>query len=391
METNPEDHHSAAAELDPARQEEARLYARIQRRFMVLDLLLGAALLLTWLLAGWSVALRNWITSWTGNPWIAVAAFGGIFGGIFTVIDLPLSFYTGYILPHRFKQSNLTLRGWLSDLIKGLLLSALLGGLILEIIYLVLRSAPDSWWLWVGGFLLLFNVLLANLAPVLLFPLFYDFTALDESDQGLEDRLMALAEKAGAPVMGVYRFDISRRTKGANAALTGIGSTRRILLGDTLLDEFPPGEIETVLAHELGHHRHHDIPLGILVQSAVTLGGLYLTSLILSRGVELLGFQGIADLAALPLFGLSLGFYGLLLLPLNNAFSRWRETLADRYALELTGGGQAYSSALTRLSNQNLAEVDPEPWVEFILYSHPALGKRIQLAEDFARQGEIPS
>ncbi|MEJ2447590.1 MAG: hypothetical protein P8Y37_06575 [Anaerolineales bacterium] len=191
METNPKDHPSVSAELDPARQEKARLYARIQRRFMLLDLLLGAALLLAWLLAGWSVDLRNWITSWTGNPWIAVAAFGGIFGGIFTVLDLPLSFYTGYILPHRFEQSNLTLQGWLSDLVKGLLLSALLGGLILEIIYWLLRSAPDSWWLWVGGFLLLFNVLLANLAPVLLFPIFYKFSALDESDQELEERLLA--------------------------------------------------------------------------------------------------------------------------------------------------------------------------------------------------------
>jgi len=255
---------------------------------------------------------------------------------------------------------------------------------------LLLRAAPDSWWLWVGGFLLLFNVLLANLAPVLLFPIFYKFSALDESDQELEERLLALADKAGAPVMGVYRFDISRRTKGANAALTGIGNTRRILLGDTLLDEFPPEEIETVLAHELGHHRHHDIPLGILVQSTITLGGLYLTSLVLAQGAALLGLDGVADLAALPLFGLSLGFYGLLTMPLSNGFSRWREELADRYALELTGDGLAYASALTRLSNQNLAEVDPAPWVEFVLHSHPALRKRIQRAQTYAHRDVSP-
>lgn len=372
--------------LDTERQEKAKLYARIQRRFLLLEMALGAALLLAWLLTGWSTTLRNWIMGWTGNPWIAVAAFGAIFGAVFTLLDLPLSFYTGYTLPHRFEQSNQTVSGWISDLLKGLLLSSLLGGLVLEIIYWLLRSAPESWWLWVGGFLLLFNVLLANLAPVLLFPIFYKFSALDESDQGLEERLLALADKAGAPVMGVYRFDISRRTKGANAALTGIGNTRRILLGDTLLDEFPPDEIETVLAHELGHHRHYDIPLGILVQSAITLGGLYLTSLVLTQGVVLLGLNGVADLAALPLFGLSLGFYGLLTMPLSNGFSRWREELADRYALELTGEGLAYASALTRLSNQNLAEVDPAPWVEFTLHSHPALRKRIQRAQEYARQ-----
>lgn len=373
--------------LDLERQDQAREYARIQRRFMLLDMVLGGAVLLAWLLTGWSAQLRSWILSWTASPWIAVLAFGGIFGGIFTLLNLPLSYYTGYILPHRFKQSNQTRKGWLTDQAKGLLVSALLGGLVLEVIYLVLRNAPDTWWLWAAGFLLVFNVLIANLAPVLLFPIFYKFTPLAEENQELGERLMALAEKAGAPVMGVYRFDISRRTKGANAALTGIGNTRRIILGDTLLDEFPPREIETVLAHELGHHANQDIPLGMLVQTAITLGGLYLTSRVLAWGVSALGFESVADLAALPLFGLSLGLYGLITMPLSNGFSRWREKLADRYALQLTGDGQAYSAALTRLSNQNLADVNPPPWVEFFLASHPALSKRIRQAEAYANQG----
>ncbi len=369
--------------LDPGRQEQARLYARIQRRFMFLDFVLGMGLLLAWLLAGWSVQLRDWILGWTQNPWIAVLAFGAVFGGVFTVLDLPLSYYTGYLLPHRFQQSNQTLGGWLSDLLKSLLVAVLLGGMVLEVIYLVLRKAPDTWWLWAGAFLLVFNVLLANLAPVLLFPLFYKFTPLEEQDQLLGERLLALAEKAGTRVRGVYRFDMSRRTKGANAGLTGIGNTRRIILGDTLLEEFPPEEIETVLAHELGHQVHHDIPLGMLVQTAVTLGGLYLTSLVLSWGIAVFGFTSPADLAALPLFGLSLAVFGLLTMPLNNAFSRWRENLADGYALQLTGNGQAYASALTRLSNQNLAEIDPPAWVEFLLHSHPALNKRIRRADSY--------
>lgn len=376
--------HPLHRDLDPERQQQAREYARIQRRFMVLDLILGAIFTLAWLLAGWSVQLRNWIMSWTGSPWIAVLAFGGIFGGVFMLLNLPLSYYTGYVLPHRFNQSNLTLKGWLTDLLKGLLVSALLGGVVLEVIYLILRTRPDTWWLWAGVFLLLFNVLLANLAPVLLFPLFYTFTPLQEENQQLGERLMALAEQAGAPVMGVFRFDMSRRTKGANAGLTGIGNTRRIILGDTLLDEFSPEEIETVLAHELGHHANHDIPFGMIVQSVITLGGLYLSSVVLAWGVEALGFESLADLAALPLFGLSLGLYGLITLPLSNGFSRWRETLADRYALQLTGNGPAYASALTRLSNQNLAEVDPPAWVEFFLHSHPALKKRILRATSFS-------
>jgi STE24 endopeptidase len=179
---------------------------------------------------------------------------------------------------------------------------------------------------------------------------------------------------------------MSRRTKSANAGLTGLGKTRRIILGDTLLDEFTSDEIETVVAHELGHHTHNDIPLGIIVGSSITLGGLYLTSLVLDWGIMIFDFQSTADLAALPLFAICLGFYSLLTAPLSNGFSRWRENLADEYAMQLTSNGTAYASALRRLSNQNLAEVDPPAWVELLLHSHPALSKRIQRAENYSNQ-----
>ncbi|MGB2964661.1 MAG: M48 family metallopeptidase [Anaerolineales bacterium] len=369
--------------LDPLRQEQARQYAKIRRRFMFLDLALGTALLLLWLLLGWSVHLRDWILSWTQNQWVAVIVFGAFFGIVFSLLNLPLSFYTGYILPHRYGQSNQTLGGWGSDLMKSAILSAVLGGFVLEIVYLVLRTAPETWWLWTAGFLLLFNVLLTNLAPVILFPIFYKFSPLGEEHLNLQARLTSLAKKAATNVTGVFKFDMSRRTKAANAALTGLGNTRRIILGDTLLKEFSADEIETILAHELGHHLNHDIPLSMVFQTILTLGGLYLTSLGLSWGISRLGFGSISDIAALPLFGLSLGAYGLITSPLSNGFSRWREGLADDTALHLTGKGDAYASALTRLSNQNLAEVDPEPWVEFLLYSHPSLNKRIQKAQGF--------
>ena len=224
--------------LDPQRQKQAKEYAKIRRRFMLLDLVLGTVLLLVWLLPGWSALLRDWIFSWTQNQWAAVITFGAVFGVVFSVLDLPLTFYTGYILPHRYGQSNQTLGGWWGDLIKSILLSAVIGGFLLEIVYLVLRTAPDTWWLWTAGFLLLFNVLLANLAPVLLFPIFYKFSPLADEHANLQERLIKLAERAGTNVEGVFKFDMSRRTKAANAGLTGLGNTRRIILGDTLLEEF---------------------------------------------------------------------------------------------------------------------------------------------------------
>lgn len=370
-------------ELDAERQERAKELARIQRRLMLLDFAIGTAYLLAWLFSGWSTALRDWSAGLTAVAALQTAGYALIFGGIYVLIGLPLAYYEGFVLPHRFQLSTQTLGDWVIDQLKMGVIAGVLGLVLLEVVYAVLRAFPHTWWLWAAGVLLLFNVILAQLAPVLLFPLFYKFSPLGEQHLDLEQRLVALARQANTQVRGVYRFDMSRRTRAANAALTGLGSTRRIILGDTLLDEFSADEIETVLAHELGHHVHRDIPLGLLVSTLSTLLGFYLVSLALAWGVGQFGFAGVGDIAALPLFGLALGLFGLITLPLNNAYSRWRERMADRYALEATHKPGAFADAMTRLANQNLAEAEPEPWVEWLLYSHPALSRRIQMARQF--------
>jgi STE24 endopeptidase len=371
------------AQLDQTRQKQAKEYSRISRRLMLVDLAITALYALIWLLSGASLALRGWLEQFTSNPWLLVLLFAAIFGGIYYLINLPLSYFSGFVLPHRFGQSNQSLRDWVVDQLKGLALGGLLGLVMLEIVYAVLRAFPDTWWLWAAAIMLVFTVLLANLAPVLLMPIFYKFVPLGEEHDDLARRLVRLSERAGTRVQGVFKFDMSRRTKSANAALTGLGNTRRIILGDTLLNEFTTDEIETVLAHELGHHVNKDIPLSILIETVSTVVGLFLASLALRWGVNQFGFAGVADIAALPLFMIVMGLFGLLTMPLNNAFSRWREVKADRYALEATQNGPAFASAMTRLANQNLAEVDPEPWVEALLYSHPALEKRIRMARNY--------
>lgn len=371
------------AVLDPQKQAQAKEYARIRRRLMLLDLFLAGAYALLWLVAGWAITLRDFLYGRVGVEWLVVAGFLLVFGAFYFIIDLPLGYYSGFILPHRYELSNQTLKGWIMDQVKGGLVGGVLGLVVIEIIYFVLRISPDFWWLWTGLILLLFNVILANLAPVVLMPLFYKFVPLGEEHADLEQRLLALADRVGTRVRGVYKFDMSQRTKAANAAVTGLGNTRRILLGDTLINEFSADEIETVLAHELAHQVYRDIPIGILVESAITLGGLYLASQVLDWGVAIFGFNGISDVATMPLFGLVMGLYGLIIMPLGNAYSRSRERRADEYALKMTGNGTAYASALTRLANQNLAEADPEPWVEILIYSHPALAKRIAMAENY--------
>jgi len=376
--------YSTPVSLDPERQKEAKAYARISHRLFAVEVALNALYTAVWLFLGWSTRLKAILAGLTTNVWLSVAGFGLVFGAAYYLLELPLSYYDGFALPHRFHLSTQTVMGWIGDQVKGVLLMAILGGALLEIIYAVLRAAPDGWWLWAGGLMLLVDIVLTQLAPVLIFPLFFKFVPLGQEQAELVDRLMRLAERAGTHVRGVFKFDMSRRTKAANAAVVGLGNTRRIILGDTLLQEFTPDEIETVLAHELGHQVHRDIPLGIAVESVMTLGGLWLASLGLRWSVAILGFAGPADVAALPVLALVMGAYALVTMPLGNAFSRWRERRADEYALHITGKATAYAAALTRLANQNLSDAEPEPWVEFLLYSHPALGKRIAMAHQAA-------
>ena len=372
--------------LDLERQKKAKQYARLSRRLFLVDLAIGGVYVIAWLIFGWSSAVKNTLAAISTADWFLVAGISFVFVAILYVIDLPLAYYSGFVLPHRFELSTQTIGGWISDQVKEILLGGIFGFIVIEVVYAVLRAAPQTWWLWTAAILLLFQVVLANLAPILIMPLFNKVVPLGEEYADLSARLIRLAEQAKTRVRGVYKFDLSRRTKAANAALMGLGNTRRIVLGDTLLAEFSADEIETVLAHELGHHVNKDIPVGLAVDTALTLIGLYVASLIMNWGVAVFGFTSPADPASLPLFILAMGLYGLITMPLGNAYSRWRERNADRYALRATNKPQAFISAMTRIANQNLGEVDPEPWEEFLLHSHPALGKRIALAQAYQTQ-----
>lgn len=376
------------AVLDEARQRAAREYARRRRRLWALGLALNGVLLLGLILAGAAPGLIRYIDLRADLPWWGqVAVVGVAVGGLVYVFNLPLDFYAGFVLPHRVGLSNQTLSGWIGDAAKSGLISAAIGLPMLVLVYGIIRMAGSMWWLWAGLASAGVTVVLATLAPILFLPVFYRFRPLAEDQRPLADRLARLAASAGVQVRGVYSFDLSRRTKAANALLVGAGPTRRILLGDTLLQTFTPDEAETVLAHELGHHVHRDVPLGILVQSALQMAHFYLAGVLLRAGVPLLGLTGPADPGGLPLLALTIGLLGLVSLPLGNAYSRWRESMADSFALRLSGKPQAFASAMTRLANQNLADADPEPWVVWLLHSHPPLQERIARAHTAADVG----
>jgi STE24 endopeptidase len=259
-----------------------------------------------------------------------------------------------------------------------------LGGAAVLLLYPLIAASPHGWWLPAGLIFSLIIVGLTNVAPVVLLPLFYRVKPLGRDS--LRARLMALADRAGARVLGAYEWGMGDKTKKANAALTGLGATRRILVSDTMLAEYTDDEIEVVLAHEMAHHVHGDIWKGILFESALVLAGFYAASRLLEALAPRFGLRGPADLAGLPLLLLAAGAVSVVMVPVAHAMSRAFERRADRFALRLTGNPEAFRSAMRRLSAQNLAEEDPSKIVEWLFYSHPPIRERIAAADKFPRR-----
>ncbi len=378
------------AELDPERQQKAREYARLRRQLSFVNIGIAVIGIIFIFWSELYIGLRDWLQplSWqpvTGWYPLQVVAYFLILMLGYQIITSPLAYYGGFTLPHRYGLSTMTLRSWLADFFKGLILGLILETVVIELIYLLLATQPQTWWLEVAVILLFFTVIMANLAPILILPLFYKFTPLPEGE--LTQRLLALAKRAHTRVRGVFTMHMSSKTTAANAALMGLGNTRRIVLGDTMLDRYSSDEIEVVLAHELGHHVHHDIWKLIVSQSVLTLGGLYLVNLALHWAVDVQHYYlSLTDVATMPFVLILIALFGLIVMPIGNGLSRAIEYRADEYALQTTKRVDAFKSAMTRLANQNLADVEPSPLVEFLFHDHPSIGKRLKHADAFAER-----
>ncbi len=374
--------------IDEKRQQKAREYARLRLRLSLLDMALAAIGVIVILASGlgiwWAHVLHplSWQPAAGWFPLQILVYFLVLMLG-YQLLTAPLSYYSSYVLPHRYGLATQSLRGWLTDLFKGLVLGLVFECAAVELVYLLLATQPDTWWLWVGLIMLLFSVVMANLAPVLILPLFYKFTPLPEGE--LTQRLLALAARAHTRVRGVFTMKMSDKTTAANAALMGLGNTRRIVVGDTMLDRYTPDEIEVVLAHELGHHVHADIWKLILSQSILTLGGLYLVNLALHWSVQTARiYPSMASAATIPFILLLTAIFGLIVMPLSNGYSRVVEYQADEYALQTTHMVEAFKSTMTKLADQNLAEIEPPALVELLFHNHPSIHKRLLHADEFA-------
>ncbi len=369
----------------PSDSPETRRYNRIQRWLGIADFVLGLLLLVVLLATGWNGALRDLAYRASFQTYtLAVFLYVLILMSIAKVLGLGLDYY-GFRLEHRYNLSNQKLRSWIWDQCKGFLGGMVLAAVLVELLYFFIREFPQNWWLiaW-AAFLGLF-VLMAQLAPVVLFPIFYKFAPLD--DEELKARLVGLSERAGTRVRGVYKWNLSEKSKKANAALTGLGSTRRIILADTLLDHYSADEIEAVLAHELGHHVHRHILKSIVVQAGITLLGFWAANWVLHYAVERTHmFETMSDFANLPLLVLVSTVLSFVLLPALNAYSRYNERQADRYAFRNIASIGPFVSSMNKLAEQNLSERTPSRWVELFLHSHPAISRRVAAAEAWAKQ-----
>jgi STE24 endopeptidase len=345
--------------------------------FLLLLSATGAAGLIRWAL--------EWATGWLPAPAGPLLAAGLFFAGLVATVnalELPFAWYQGYWLERRYGLTTQILAHWLADHVKAVTASGVVMWSGLVTVHAAIVLWPERWWLAAAGVFTVAMVLLARLAPVLLLPIFYRVRPLRRPE--LSDRLLRIAERAGAPVLGVYEWAISGHTSKANAALAGIGRSRRILLSDTMLDAYSDDEIEVVLAHELAHHVHGDLWLGMALRTATLFAGAWLAALALAAAVPWLGLRGLADPAGAPLLLLVAGASSFLFLPVANALSRAQERRADHFALKLTRNPGAFVTAMRRLAQQNLAEERPSALARSLFYSHPPLGERIAAAQAWA-------
>lgn len=318
------------------------------------------------------------------SRWLAGAVHGSVTLYVLTLaviveaLTLPLAFHAGWRLERRYGLSRETAGAWLRDQVKGFAVFAAVAVLAAEAVYFAARTWPDRWWLAAGILLTAGAVALTHLAPVLLMPLFVRVKPLARPE--LARRLASLSARAGVPVVGAFEWQLGERTSKANAALTGLGSTRRILLSDTLLEAYSDDEIEVILAHELSHHVHHDLWSAIAVQAVLIFGGAYAAQSMLTWIGPWTGVTSPGDVAGLPLLLLTAGALSLALTPVARALSRRHERRADAYALRLTGAPGAFISAMKRLGAQNLAEESPSTLVRVLFHSHPPLAERIARA-----------
>ena len=359
----------------------ARSYQRVKLTISIVSMALNVVIPLVFLLSGGSEAIRNLAEGWTSSSALVVVLFLLVTGIGFQIIEFPLEMYSGFIVEKQFGLGKVSIGRWIYDWLKGTLLQSLLLIGLISGMYWLLRSQPDTWWLWAAIGATILVIILMALVPVLLMPLFYKFEPIPEGE--LKGRLFDLADQIGTHVQGIYVWHLGDKTSKANAAVTGWGRTRRIIISDTLIESNSIEEIEVVMAHELGHHVRWDVWKMLAVSTALIFISFFVIDLALVAWIDSLGLRSIDDIAGLPLVLIVGAGVSLVALPISNWLSRKAETAADLYALNLTGMRDEFISAMNKLGDQNLSQKSPNAIIEFLFHSHPSIQHRIDRANNW--------
>ena len=360
----------------------AKEYDAVHNRLFIVQVLLVVGLLAAFQFSGASATLANGLAMRFGESlwYVTNAVYTAIVVFGFAACMFPLSYYSGHVLERHYELSNETFGDWFADFVKSLLIDLALATVLFSVIYALLRWMPNWWWLFATVFYILFAVVISTLAPVVIMPLFHKFEPLEEGD--LTQAVRAMMKEAGIKVVGVFKWGLEAKTNAANAAFAGIGRTKRIILGDTLLSGYSQEEILAILAHEVGHYKNRDTLRLMLTSSLLALIGFYVSHLCLTGLSGLLGFTAIYEIGAAPLFIFSLFVFSLVSMPFANMHSRRREFAADAYAIDKMGSPDALVSAFEKLADQNLSNKEPSAWVEFLMHSHPSIARRIERARE---------
>ncbi|GKS99819.1 M48 family metallopeptidase [Acidovorax sp. SUPP3434] len=362
-------------------------YTITKARFGLLEMALGAAVLLGWTLLGGLDALNQFLLDALGGGMLQQLALLTAFAAISGLIDLPATLYQTFVIEQRFGFNQMTARLWLADLAKSTLMGAAIGLPIAALILWLMGAAGPLWWLWAWGAWMGFNLLLMVVYPIFIAPLFNQFQPLE--DESLKARVTALMQRCGFAAKGLFVMDGSRRSAHANAYFTGFGAAKRVVFYDTLLRQLSPGEVEAVLAHELGHFKHRHIVKRIVSLFALSLAGFALLGWLSTQGwfytglgvLPNLSLEGVAgsapnDALALLLFLLAVPVFTFFISPLFAQLSRRHEFEADAYAVAQTNGSDL-ATALLKLYEDNASTLTPDPVYVKFYYSHPPATERL--------------
>jgi STE24 endopeptidase len=367
--------------IDKEKQNVAKKYRRDNVRISICSYAVSAVVVFVLLYFGISKNVVDFLYGVTDVRFFVIFFYFAFLYILYALLTFPLSFLREYTIEHRYGFSTQTYSAWLKDWVKSTAVSFILGAMIFEVLYLITDISSTLWWLWLSLIMIFFSVLLANLFPIIILPLFYKTTPVENDE--LKEKISAFCDRAQIHIKGIFTINLSSKTTKANAAVVGLGNTKRILIGDTLLQNYSDDEILSVCAHEIIHYREHHIWWSILWQALITLVMFYVFYIIYPFFYSLIGFENISDIAAFPLFITIFTILSLVVKPITSALSRYYEQRADRGALDLTRTPDAFIQFMAKACNKQLVIAYPHPLIEWYMYSHPSPGNRIASAENW--------